>query len=77
MLLAAILSICHGGLTWLPSPTPRPMAILPMMSIPMSMAAAQRAIPTMKQAPAIKIVAFLPIFLQVWLPLRILNAFTT
>ena len=41
-----------------------------MISIPMFMAAAQSVIPTMKQAPAIKIVALLPILLQIVLPFR-------
>ena len=42
----------------------------------MSIAAAQSVIPTMKQAPAIKMVALLPIFLHSCLPPRILDAFT-
>ena len=48
-----------------------------MMSMAISMAAAQRVMPTMKQTPAINIVALLPIFLQVWPVLKILNAFHT
>ena len=47
-------------ITWLPKPTPSPITMRPMMSIPIWTAAAHSVMPMMKHTPAISIVSFLP-----------------